>query len=333
MSFEKRFKLESGNCIHVLKSYPDNYFHSIVTDPPYNVNIANGSKQKGWDSFKSNRHFQKWCEQWAQECIRVLKPGGFIISFSSQRTCHRMTCALEDAGFEIKDVINWIYFSGMPKGTRSKDKNMGPTLKPCTEPAVLAKKPLSENNNENQYKKTKTGFLHIEVCRFPFGSTHWLGPNDDSMLKQWEKPIFSNITSSGRYLGANKDDDYTAIDLSSYKPDNGRYPANIFHCKKANIREKDAGIKKSSQNQNKRRNFHPSVKPLKLMRWLIKLVTPKNGKVLDPFLGSGTTAVACMLDGYKCVGIELNKDYHSIINSRVKYAYENSNNQDFTEED
>lgn len=332
MSFDSRFKLESGNCINVLKAYPDDYFHSIVTDPPYNVSIAVQSNQKGWDNFKSNREFQKWCEQWAKECLRVLKPGGYIISFSSQRTCHRMTCALEDVGFEIKDVINWLYFSGMPKGNRSEDKKMGPSLKPCSEPAVLAKKPIKERNNEEQYKKTKTGFLHIEQCRFPFGSPHWLGPNDDSMLSQWDTPISSNFTKGGKYLAANKEDDYKRVDISAYRPDNGRFPANIFHCKKANMREKDAGIRASSSNQNKRRNFHPSVKPLKLMRWLLKLVTPKNGKVLDPFLGSGTTAVACMLEGYKCVGIELNKDYQAIIKSRVKYAYDNANSKDFEED-
>ena len=325
-TLDKVFKLEIGNCISVLKSYPDNYFHSIVTDPPYNIGIALTTDQKGWDSFKTNRHFQKWCEQWAKECIRVLKPGGHIISFSSHRTCHRMTCALEDVGFNIKDVINWIYFSGMPKGKRSDDKLRGTGLKPCSEPAVLAQKPIAEKNIKIQFEKTQTGFMFIDDCRFPAGSEHWLGPNDADFTKAWtDRLVQSNYTKGGKYINANSDDNYRAVDLSEYVPTNGRYPANIFCCKKASIREKDAGIRSSINNQNKRRNFHPSVKPLKLMKWLVRLVTPPNGKVLDPFLGSGTTALACVLQDYRCVGIELNKEYSEIIKSRVELAYRTKN--------
>ena len=308
------FKLENGDCINVLKSYPDNYFHSIVTDPPYNISI-DGAK---WDSFKSNRHFQSWCNQWAKECFRVLRPGGYIISFSSQRTCHRMTCGIEDAGFIIKDIINWLFESGMPKGKRSKDKKRGCVLKPSSEPAVLAQKPILEDNLSEQYKKTGTGWLHINECRLKAGSYHWWGDRNEEHHKQWSSGVVtSNLVKGGKYLNANSSH-RSKLDLDDYIPTGGRYPANTFRCKKANRKEKEAGIRARSDEQ--RRNFHPSVKPLKLMKWCVRLITPKNGIVLDPFLGSGTTAIACVLQDYKCVGIEKNKEYLNIINSRVNFA-------------
>ena len=232
MSLDQIFKLEIGDCIKVLKSYPDNYFHSIVTDPPYNIKINALGKKSDWDDFKSNKQFGKWCEQWAKECFRVLKPGGHIIAFSSQRTCHRLTCAIEDSGFKIKDVINWIYFSGMPKGLRSKDKMRNTVLKPCTEPAVLAMKPIEERTYNDQYDKTQTGYLFIEECRFPAGSEHWIGQNDGDFTKAWtDRVVYSNFTSGGRYNVADKGANYHARDLSEYAP-TGRFPANIFHCKK-----------------------------------------------------------------------------------------------------
>lgn len=332
MSLDKIFKLEVGDCIKVLKGYPDNYFHSIVTDPPYNISIATKTSQEGWDSFKSNRHFQKWCEQWAKECYRVLKPGGHLIAFSSQRTCHRLACAIEDSGFVPKDIINWVYFSGMPKGKRSKDKLKASVLKPATEPAVLAMKPIKEKTLEAQYKKTNTGYLFIDECRLQHDSYHLLGPNGDDFTKAWtDRVVYSNFTKNGKYTVANKDENYHPIDLSDYTPTKGRYPSNVFACKKANMKEKDAGIRKSSSNENSRRNFHPSVKPLKLMKWLVRLVTPPQGKVLDPFLGSGTTALACILQDYKCVGIERNKEYAKIIKDRTKAAYKAKQNKDESE--
>jgi DNA modification methylase len=320
MNNDNVFKLESGDCIEVLKKYPDNYFHSIVTDPPYNTgNVRKGADK--WDSFKDNKSFQKWCEKWGRECFRVLKPGGHIISFSANRTYHRMTTALEDVGFEIYDTINWVYFSGnMPKGLRSKDNKRSTTLRPCNEPAVLAKKPIQEKTIVEQYKKTKTGFLFIDKCRFPAGSPHWLGPNDDPM-KGWKDEKL-NPFSGGQLFDHNKKDGYKkeTVDLGKFAPTEGRFPANIFHCNKPSKKEKDAGVRASSNNKNGRRNFHVSVKPIKLMRWLVKLVTPEGGYVLDPFLGSGTTAVAAILDGYKCVGIERNDDYVHIIKGRTNAA-------------
>lgn len=315
------FKLEHGDCIKILKSYPDNYFHSIVTDPPYNISI-DGAK---WDSFKSNRHFQKWCNQWSEECFRVLKPGGYIISFSSNRTYHRMACALEDTGFIIKDTINWLFESGMPKGKRSEDKSMGSMLKPSSEPAVLAQKPIEEKNVKEQYKKTQTGWLHINSCRLPKGSYHWWGKrNDLEFTDVWHRKVNSNFGSKGKWCNA-EEDNYEWKDLSDYVPTDGRFPANTFLCKKANKKEKEAGIR--STGKGKRRNIHPSVKPLKLMKWCVRLVTPPNGIVLDPFIGSGTTALACVLQDYRCVGIEKNENYLNIINNRVNFALKYKNQE------
>ena len=316
------FQLFLGDCLIELKKIPDNYIDSIVTDPPYAVAID----KNDWDNFKSNRHFQKWCEQWAKECFRILKPGGYIVAFSSTRTHHRLASGIEDAGFNIKDTINWIYFSGMPKGLRIK--GLGTQLKPCCEPAVLAQKPVVEKTFELQLEKTKTGFMNIDSCRFHHKDPCWVGPRNADFVKAWDKPIMSNFTGDGAKLFvANKESNYKVRDISKYKPTGGRFPGNIYHCKKPSKKEKDAGVRASAKNQNGRRNFHPTVKPLKLMKWLVRLITPENGIVLDPFLGSGTTALAAILQGYRCIGIEKNSDYKHIIESRISLAQNSIKNQ------
>lgn len=317
---ENVFKLEIGDCIEVLKQYPDNYFHSVVTDPPYNTgNVRKGSDK--WDTFKDNKTFQKWTEKWAKEVFRVLKAGGYLISFSSNKTYHRMAVAIEDVGFQVYDIFNWVYFSGnMVKGKRSKDLSMCTTLKSCSEPALLAKKPIEEQNTDLQFEKTQTGYLHTDKCRFKAKSPHWLGKNDDPM-KGWSD-VKKNPLAGGQYFVHNKEDGYEAehVDLGKYAPVGGRFPANVFHCKKPTKKEKDAGLKASSTHHN-RRNFHVSVKPVNLMKWLVRLLTPEGGIVLDPFVGSGTTAVACILEGYQCVGIERNKEYEHIIRGRTEFAF------------
>jgi len=312
------FILKIGDCIEELKLLKENSIDSIVTDPPYAVSID----KNDWDDFKSLRHFQKWCEKWAIECFRVLKPGGYIVAFSSGRTYHRLASGIEDAGFQVKDTINWVYFSGMPKGLRID--NLGTQLKPSCEPAVLAQKPISEKTYADQLKKTGTGFMNIDECRFHHKDRCWLGPKNADFVKAWDKPIMSNFTGDGAKLFvADSKTNYQIRDISKYKPTGGRFPANIYHCKKPNKKEKDAGIRASrDNNQNGRRNFHPTVKPLKLMKWLVRLVTPRNNNavVLDPFLGSGTTGMACLLEGYRCIGIERNPEYKHIIESRIKIA-------------
>ena len=113
-----------GDCIEVLANFAECSIDAIVTDPPYALNFMG----KEWDSFGDGIGFQKWCEQWARECLRVLKPGGYLLAFGGTRTYHREACAIEDAGFEIRDSLHWIYGSGFPKSrdiSKAIDKEAG----------------------------------------------------------------------------------------------------------------------------------------------------------------------------------------------------------------
>ena len=308
-----------GDCIEKMKDIPSNSLHSVVTDPPYNVSL---DKHK-WDNFKDNSHFQKWTQKWAYQCFRILRPGGYLISFSANRTYHRMVCGIEDAGFDIKDCINWLYFSGMPKSLKygRVDKRLtgwSTALKPSCEPAVLAQKPIKEKTVAEQFLKSRTGLLNIDGCRFAYGDPAWVGPQHDHTNK-WDRPTYTNFTKGNSLINSNRSD-RKKVDLKSYKPIGGRWSANIYQCKKPSRKEKNLGISNIEKIGN---NPHPTVKPLKLMRWLTRLVTAKGGTVLDPFCGSGTTMIAAHLEGMKGIGIEKSELYYELINDRIKWFQDN----------
>ena len=211
----KTLKLYNGDCIKELRKIESNSIHSVVTDPPYGISFDAAK----WDNFGNNLGFQKWCQEWSYQCLRVLRPGGFLISFSSARTYHRMVCGIEDAGFIIKNTINWLYTSGAPKClnfgmTDSRLKGWSTDLKPSFEPAVLAQKPLSEKKVIDQFIKSRTGALNIDATRFPYGDECWFGPNHDCS-KDWDKPKHTNLVKGGgyRHKGHHK-----VLDLSAYKP-------------------------------------------------------------------------------------------------------------------
>ena len=297
--------LLKGNCLDTLKTLDTASVDSIVTDPPYEL----GFMGKSWD----NSGIAYSTELWA-ECLRVLKPGGHLLAFSGSRTYHRMVVAIEDSGFEIRDQIMWLYGSGFPKSHNLKDEwqGWGTALKPAHEPIVVARKPLigTVANNVLTYG---TGALNIDGSRV--GTDEVMGHGGRQ---------FSEIG----YKGDTKND-------GSYKTEQhpaGRWPANVIHdgsdevlagfpneagrffyCAKASKSERNAGLDDVA-------NTHPTVKPLALMRYLIKLVTPPGGTVLDPFLGSGTTAVAATLEGFEWIGCEMTEDYWPIIEARVVWA-------------
>ncbi len=314
------FELYLGDCIKEMKKIPSNTVHSVVTDPPYNLTL---DKSK-WDDFGSNARFSFWCRSWAKECLRVLRPGGFLISFSASRTYHRMVCGVEDAGFDIKDCINWLYFSGMPKARHygKVDKRLdgwSTALKPCFEPAVLAQKPLKEKTVAEQLLKSRTGALNIDRCRFDYGDDCWVGPQHDHSA-QWDKPNSTNFTKGNCLINSNSSN-RKIVDVSSYKPRGGRWPGNIYHCKKPSRKEKSLGVPSSFDG-----NPHPTVKPIKLIKWCIRLVTAEGGTVLDPFMGSGTTALAAISQGYNCIGVEKSPLYFDLINSRVEWLQKRKKN-------
>tara|TARA_R110000772_G_scaffold148919_4_gene259578 strand:+ start:1089 stop:2222 length:1134 start_codon:yes stop_codon:yes gene_type:complete len=340
-----------GNNTEVLAKIPDNSIDSIVTDPPYEIAFM----AKKWDNVGAAYSAVLWAH-----CFRVLKPGGHIIAFGATRTVHRLACSIEDAGFEIRDTISWLYFSGFPKSlniSKGIDKHYGADrevdvditapatpeakewdgwgtgLKPSQEPAILARKPIAEKNICLQVLKTGTGAINIDGCRFAYGDPCWVGP---------QCKTGSRLTNTGSPFSKNSNDETAETFIENNL---GRWPANIYQCKKPSRSERDQGLdhlaptlgsdavqrKPDSAGINNPRagagrtaetvkNFHPTVKPVDLMRWLVRLVTPPKGVVLDPFAGSGSTLVAATLEGIDSIGIEITPEYLPIITGRVKDA-------------
>ena len=465
--------LYHGDCIDVMRALPDNSVDAVVTDPPYGINFMG----RAWDgaaiaaaavngvdhtttrersasmhagsydvSLKGNRAFGAWCELWAVEAFRVLKPGGHLLAFSSARTWHRLTAAVEDSGFEIRDSIAWMYGSGFPKSldvskaidkkrdethdaerrdviltvtswvaearnaaglnnrqidehfgtngmaghwTSSKSQPSVPTaeqwprllelfgvdeppqevrdavdewlrikgqpaptwslrevtghheqpaagqqwnanygqaanlqpkerrdkpateaaqkwqgwgtaLKPAFEPVVVARKPLAGTvaANVQQYG---TGALNIDGCRIATGDRFGGGAK-----------------ATGGFV-----EGYEAGDGWTPGSDKGRWPANVILDEHQASRVGDESrffytAKASSAERPKDGDVaHPTVKPLDLMRYLVRLVTPPGGTVLEPFAGSGTTAEACIVEGFKCIAIEMTDDYLPLILQRI----------------
>ena len=397
-----------GNSLEVLKTLEDNSVDSIVTDPPYEL----GFMGKKWDSTGIAYNVELW-----KECLRVLKPGGHLLAFGGTRTYHRMACAIEDAGFEIRDCIQWLHSQGFPKShdiSKAIDKKLGAErevvgtkkgkggenlnilsregkndskdakgcgafgqgakqvdidipvtipasdearewdgwgthLKPANEPIVLARKPISEKTIAENVMKWGTGGLNIDGCRVEYVSEYDMKHQHDIARGQ------DNATNGKMFGGKQKSK------ASTHTPQ-GRFPANVILDEEAGrMLDEQSGITKSgkvktdkeayegtsntgflrgkstSQNQHgdtggasrffycakaskKERgegNNHPTVKPIKLMEYLITLVTPPNGTVLDPFFGSGTTGIAAVNLGFNYIGIELDEHYVEIARRRI----------------
>jgi site-specific DNA-methyltransferase (adenine-specific) len=385
-----------GNCIELLRELEDNSIDSIVTDPPYEL----GFMGKKWDSTGIAYNVEMW-----KECLRVLKPGGHLLSFGGSRTYHRMACTIEDAGFEIRDQIMWIYGSGFPKSydiskgidkkfgakrevvgkrvhptlknkpniksrayhveTLNSNENMeswditapatneakqwsgwGTALKPAHEPIVVARKPLSEKNVVDNVLKWGTGGINIDACRIETNedlTRNCMGlasSSNEGWKRPWHEKAIKQV----------------------FESTNGRFPANIIFDEEAKrLLDEQSGITRSTKVKNKKKSYdgesftgmlrgistpdiqyndvggasrffycakasrkergegnnHPTVKPIALMKYLIKLVMPPNGIVLDPFAGSGTTLVAAKKLGFNYIGFEIEEQYIEIINKRL----------------
>jgi len=446
-----------GDCLDVLRELPDASVDAVVTDPPYGLEFMG----KEWDKFGDvvadpasvggfqdgaggnpysrsrirygvGDGFQAWCEQWAAECLRVLKPGGHMLAFGGTRTWHRLACAIEDAGFEVRDSIAWLYGSGFPKsldvskaidkaagaerekiGTRTtgigtgqgsvayiadsenrditapatpdaqKWQGWGTALKPAHEPIVVARKPLIGTVAANVLA-WGTGALNVDGCRIG---------TDDTLARAKGGWGSDAVNVSG-------DGGYSTFDSRGVTVEGGRWPANVvldpsaaaeldrqsgiqrdgvavrrnvgksggnfpfgaanadmrddvtfggeggasrfFYVAKAGSSERPriGGGKSVIANQRcaicgrsritgsrcecpepeweqEQGVAHPTVKPLDLMRWLVRLVTPPGGVVLEPFAGSGTTAEACIVEGFRCIAIEREADYLPLILQRI----------------
>lgn len=319
-------QLIHGDCIAVMRTLPDNSVDSIVTDPPYGL----GFMGKAWDALPPGL-------DWAEQCLRVLKPGGHLLAFGGTRTWHRLAVAVEDAGFEIRDSIAWMYGSGFPKHRAA--------LKPGFEPAVLGRKPFKGSLEANEAVHG-TGALSIDACRIalvqgetPSGSGRGQ-TNTAAFGSRKGLPGKSVTPEAGRWpanvlldeLSAGELDGQSGITFSSDKPRNNAARTNIAKgAEAANVTRghADSGgasrffyVAKAPKSERPLVDgvAHSTVKPLTLMRHLVKLVTPAGGTVLEPFAGSGTTVEACLLEGYDYIAIEREAEYLPLIQARIDRA-------------
>jgi DNA modification methylase len=345
--------LLAGNSLDRLKEIPDNAIHAIVTDPPYGISMCG----KKWDYDVPSIEIFK-------ECLRVLVPGGHILAFSCTRTQHRMAVRIEDAGFEIRNIIAWIYGSGMPKAldvAKAIDKRegiwrgragavvsqsaslSGPTyeatpkgepvtekakewdgwhscLKPAMDPITVARKPMRSTLVENVLEHG-TGAMNVDACRVQTGEQF--------------KPMAMKETIDGDKMTYgerpwHKDPEKVAerierVNESIEKTNRlGRWPANIIRTDEEEVHDVLKGAArffycaKIGAKDRANGNTHPTVKPVELMRYLVRLVTPPDGTVLDPFMGSGSTGVAALAEKMRFVGVEMTPEYFSIAEKRIK---------------
>ena len=436
----------NGDCLDVLAAMPAGSVDAVVTDPPYGL----GFMCKAWDaefitstierrqmyagdpsgqtgpnggyrsaaaeagrydlSLSGNRGFGAWCEAWAGELLRVLKPGGHLLAFGGTRTWHRLACAIEDAGFEVRDSIAWLYGSGFPKSldvskaidkaagaerevvgryqppgmdkpwnlARAADERdvdvfassrnnldittpatpdaerwqgWGTALKPAHEPIVVARKPLAGTVAGNVLAHG-TGALNVDACRVGTAERPVMQRTQTTVAASSMSGTSTGATSSGEMTNLGRWPTNVVLDLDSaaeldrqggtstsrigaprsgtrktgetFGPGNSGLNAEVgpecddtggasrffptfrYEAKAPTVeRPRDGDV------------AHPTVKPLDLMRWLVRLVTPPGGLVLDPFLGSGTTAEACVIEGFSCIGIEREPTYLPLIVGRL----------------
>lgn len=470
------FWLYQGDCVEVLRQWPANSVDAVVCDPPYGLEFmgkewdscglnektntrnvdtaerANRGYKAGRDgasryqapgfdlTAEASRRQQAWHLAWAREALRVLKPGGHLLAFGGSRTYHRLACAVEDAGFEVRDSLMWLYGSGFPKSKNvalSIDKGEGhpnrgraiPTasthlpggkyaeekltsnpvetytakspaakawegwgtaLKPAHEPVILARKPLDGTVAAN-VQKWGTGALNIDGCRIP---------TTDKLVAGGPLGVNAGDTRTGKALGMFQEGTANTFEQHA----GGRWPANVmldeeaaamldvqsgiskssggageksrgamgkrvfgeyaldrngqnagglgdtggasrfFYVAKTSRRERDHGLEafpaRTAGEATDRedgtaglnspragagrtggfRNIHPTVKPVALMRQLVRLVTPPGGIVLDPFVGSGSTGMAARLEGFRFIGVDLSAEYLAIAHARISAA-------------
>jgi site-specific DNA-methyltransferase (adenine-specific) len=392
-----------GDCLERMKELPDNSVDAIVTDPPYeltnskrtvpapdsnspfsrhrmgvngDIKPVKGFMGKEWDGTGIAHNKEIW-----SEVLRVLKPGGHLLSFGGTRTYHRMVCAVEDAGFEIRDTVMWVFGSGFPKSV-NLGEGFGTAIKPAHEPIVLARKPLIGTLAKN-VAEFGTGGLNIDGCRIainPEIDDPRLGGNGDWSSDKMAKNVYAG-GYSGERVGSSELGRFPANlihdgsdEVISCFPDAkgqqgdlknhtkircsphgiyGAFPpakdvlkrndsgsaARFFYCAKASKKDRhegcehleekqyshdgrDTSIDNAFQRNSSSSNSHPTVKPTDLMRYLCRLITPPQGIILDPFMGSGSTGKAAMLESFRFIGIEKEESYFEIAKARIYAAYE-----------
>ena len=314
--------LLNGDCIEEMQKLIDDGIQvdSIVTDPPYHLQsivdrfgkedsapaqhgtdgafarASKGFMGKEWDGGDIAFRQETW-----ELAMKLLKPGGHLLAFSASRNYHRMAVAIEDAGFEIRDQLMWLYGSGFPKSLNLGD-GWGTALKPAHEPIVMARK-FIEGTNKNNREKYGTGGINIDGCRI----------EGDTNLKTRVRKAGSEFGQKSGWNGHKNVD-------TIYDPSKGRFPANVMHNELKEDWARYFYCPKVSKSEKGESNSHPTVKPITLMKYLCRLVTPKGGTVLDPFMGSGSTGMAAKDEGFEFIGIEREKEYFEIAEKRINFA-------------
>jgi site-specific DNA-methyltransferase (adenine-specific) len=411
---DDRVTLHHGDCLDVMRTLPDASVDAVVTDPPYDltagkkggtgvasvnldspygrsrISTGNGGFMgKGWDATGVAFDPETW-----REALRVLKPGGHLLAFGGSRTWHRLACAVEDAGFEIRDSIAWLYGSGFPKSldvSKALDKRLGAereitreaarplvpgevisfdqrssdererrdkpvtpaaaaaagwgtALKPAFEPVVVGRKPLAGTVADN-WLAHGTGALNIDACRV--GEPDGFGGGrkaSSGFVDGYEGDGFV-ASEKGRWPTnvALEESQAAELDRQSGTLNSGANPTRRGADGERTVLgtfagQEDANPARGADSGGASRFFpifryeakaptdqrprdgdvaHPTVKPLDLMRWLVRLVTPPGGTVLEPFAGSGTTAEACVIEGFRCIAIEREATYLPLIVARL----------------
>jgi hypothetical protein len=353
--------LHHGDCLDVIRDLADASVDAVVTDPPYGLEFmgkewdgANGFRRSlnpadaGRESvfgrtsrtspeYRTGSVFQQWSQEWATECLRVLKPGGYLLAFGGTRTWHRLACAIEDAGFQLRDSIAWLHGQGFPKGKGQ--------LKPAFEPVIVARKagPIWLNVDGCRVSMTDADRERIVNMR-GFARAGWTRP-DGTLSEVYEGNIKGSLGTvdaeahpAGRWPtnvvldghSAGELDRQSGTTTSRVGNPRGAASGDGWGMTATGAEYEDQGgasrffptfryeAKADSAERPRVEGVaHPTVKPLDLMRWLVRLVTPPGGTVLEPFAGSGTTAEACVIEGFRCIAVEREAAYLPLIVARL----------------
>jgi DNA modification methylase len=370
-----------GDCRDVLSGMMKEQFHAVVTDPPYGLEFMGNEWDAPWKKCGHNGrspYYQEWFQQRAEEILRVAKPGAHLLSFGGTRMWHRMACAVEDAGWDVRDTIMWVYGSGFPKSmdvSKAIDKMIGAkrrkvtkeeyaltkgkfganvsdigrdmsdtlyklgmrgnivsnkpatdtarewdgwgtSLKPSYEPILLARKPLP-GSVAACVLEHGCGGINVDGCRVGNGESR---QSMTGGMARKNAPVYGQ---------------FARTQVESIETTNGRWPSNLIHDGSDEaIRDLPDGAARyfystkadnsSDRPHGKGTTSHPTVKPLDLMRYLVRLVCVRGGTVLDPFTGSGSTGVAALVEGMNFVGIEQSQEYADIAVGRLRLALESS---------
>ena len=338
----------NGNCLEVMRRIPDNTYSAIITDPPYAIDLLG----KDWDRALPDERYWK-------EALRIVKPGGFIFAFGGSRTFHRLCVKIEDSGWIIKDMFLWLYGSGMPKShdiSKSIDSHLGAKREKVAISSNFAKNAKAQGRGENKGQGTRPFIEKAQKRGYHLVDSHkpvTQQATDFDGYGTGFRPSHEPIIVAMKPLSGSYHENALRYGISGYNIDNGRigddsmysltgkdvkgrHPANVIidpviahNLKRIANADRYFYVSKPNKKEKGYFNNHPSVKPLELMRYLIKILKQPNNQtyILDPFAGSGSTLVACEQLEIKCDGIELNKEYIDIIEKRIENIRSIKNNK------